>query len=331
MLTEGRRVTVFGGSGFIGRYIVRRLAAEGWVVRVAVRDPVGAAFLKTAGNVGQVVPMRIDLAADNSVVEAAIAGADAVINLVGILHERGRYTFQAIHADARLAAGAGASRFVQISAIGADRNAPAAYARSKAEGEAGVRAAFPGATIFRPSIVFGPEDHFFNRFARMARYSPALPLIGGGVTRFQPVYVGDVAEAIIRALHDDHAPGQVYELGGPRIYTFRALMELMLAELRRHRGLIPLPFWMAELLGMVLQLLPVPPLTRDQVRLLRQDNVTTPGVPGLRELGITRTHPPDLSRHVQQGRPLRRQQGHLRPSSSPVLKLKCLTGLFFAA
>jgi uncharacterized protein YbjT (DUF2867 family) len=294
MLTLGRRVTVFGGSGFIGRYVVRRLAAEGWVVRVAVRDPVAAAFLKPTGNVGQVVPMRVDLTAEDAVLEAAIAGADAVINLVGILYERGRRTFQAIHADvparlARIAAASGATRFVQISAIGADRNAPSAYARSQAEGEAGIRAAFPGAVILRPSIVFGPEDGFFNRFACMARYSPALPLIGGGVTRYQPVYVGDVADAIIRALHDDRAYGQVYELGGPRIYTFRELMELMLAELRRHRGLIPIPFWMAELLGTVLQLSPIPLLTRDQALQLRQDNIVTPGMPGLKELGITPT------------------------------------------
>ncbi len=294
MQTQGRRVTVFGGSGFVGRYVVRRLAAEGFVVRVAVRDPIAAAFLKPTGNVGQIVPMRVDLAADDAVLEAAIAGSDVVINLVGILYERGKNTFNAIQAEAparlaRLAAVNDVSRFVQMSALGADPNATAAYARSKAAGESGVRAAFPAATIIRPSIIFGPEDGFFNRFACIARYSPALPLIGGGVTRFQPVYVGDVADAIARAVKDDGARGQVYELGGPRIYTFRALMELMLVELRRHRGLIPVPFWIAGLQGMVLQLLPVPPLTRDQVELLKQDNVTTPGMPGLAELGIKPT------------------------------------------
>jgi NADH dehydrogenase len=294
MLTQGRRVTVFGGSGFVGRYVVRRLAAEGFVVRVAVRDPIGAAFLKPTGNVGQIVPMRVDLTADDAVLEAAIAGSDAVVNLVGILYERGRNTFNAIQAEAparlaRIAAANGVSRFVQMSALGADPNAAAAYARSKAAGETGVRAAFPAATVFRPSIIFGPEDGFFNRFACIARYSPALPLIGGGVTRFQPVYVGDVADAIVRAIKDDRTRGEVYELGGPRIYTFRELMELMLAELRRHRGLIPVPFWIADLQGMVLQLLPVPPLTRDQVALLKQDNITTPGMPGLAELGIKPT------------------------------------------
>src|SRR5690349_2733824 len=218
MITEGRRVTVFGGSGFIGRYVVRRLAAEGWVVRVAVRDPIAAAFLKTAGNVGQVVPMRVDITADDAVVEAAIAGADAVINLVGILYESGRRTFKAIHAEAperlaRIAAREGVASFVQMSALGADPDSPSAYARTKAAGEAAVLAAFPTASIIRPAIVFGPEDGFFNRFGRMARFSPALPLIGGGHNRFQPVYVADVADAIIRTLHAEAARGQTYELG----------------------------------------------------------------------------------------------------------------------
>jgi uncharacterized protein YbjT (DUF2867 family) len=294
MITQGRRVTVFGGSGFIGRYVVRRLAAEGWVVRVAVRDAVAAAFLKTSGNVGQVVPMRADVTSDDAILEAAIAGTDAVINLVGILHESGRQSFQAVQADAparlaRIAAKAGVARFVQMSALGADAGSASVYARSKAAGETGVLAAFPPATIIRPSIVFGPEDSFFNRFARMARYSPALPLIGGGHTRYQPVYVCDVADAIIHTLHEDTARGQIYELGGPRIYSFRELMELMLRELRRHRGLIPIPFWLADIQASILQLLPAPLLTRDQVRLLRIDNVLTGTKPGLAELGIRPT------------------------------------------
>lgn len=294
MITQGRRVTVFGGSGFIGRYVVRRLAAKGWVVRVAVRDPIRAAFLKTSGNVGQVVPMRADLTADEPVLEAAIAGADAVINLVGILYESGRRTFQAIHADgparlAGIAARLGVSRFVQMSALGADPGSPSLYARSKAAGEAGVLAAFPAATIIRPSIVFGPEDGFFNRFGCMARYSPALPLIGGGGNRFQPVYVCDVADAIIRTLHEDAARGQTYELGGPRVYTFQQLMELLLRELRRHRGLIPVPYWMADIQASVLQRLPFPLLTRDQVQLLKIDNVLSGTKPGLAELGIQPT------------------------------------------
>lgn len=294
MITAGRRVTVFGGSGFIGRYVVRRLAAEGWVVRVAVRDPIAATFLKTAGNVGQVVPMRVDITADEAVIEAAIAGSDAVINLVGILYESRRRSFQAIHADAparlaRIAARAGVSRFVHMSALGADAGSPSLYARSKAAGEAGVLAAFPTATIIRPSIVFGPEDGFFNRFACMARYAPALPQVGGGRTRFQPVYVGDVADAIIRTLHEDSARGQIYELGGPKVYTFEELMQLLLRELRRHRGLIPVPYWLADIKAAVLELLPFPLLTRDQVRLLKIDNVVSGTKPGLAELGIRPT------------------------------------------
>lgn len=293
MITAGRRITVFGGSGFIGRYVVKRLAAEGWVVRVAVRNPAAATFLKTMGNVGQVVPMKADLTDSDAVLQAAIAGADAVVNLVGILYERGRSTFRAIQAEgparlARIAASAGASQFVQISAIGADAHAESAYARSKAAGEAGVRAAFPGAVVLRPSIVFGPEDGFFNRFACMARYFPALPIIGGA-TRFQPVYVGDVAEAVIRVLHDPAAHGKTFELGGPRTYTFRALMELMLTVVGRKRVIVDLPFWAANLQATVLEWLPIPPLTRDQVKLLKRDNTVAANALGFAALGITPT------------------------------------------
>lgn len=289
-MTSGRRITVFGGSGFIGRHLVRRLTAAGWVVRVAVRDPVSAAFLKPMGAVGQVVPMRADLT-DRDSVRIAVSGAEAVVNLVGILYERGRRSFQAIHVDgaeavALAARAAGASRLVHISAIGADARSPAAYARSKAEGEARVLAAFPTATIVRPSIVFGPEDSFFNRFAAMARLSPALPLIGGGTTRFQPVYVGDVAQAILRRLSEATASGRVFELGGPRVYTFRQLMEFTLREIGRRRALISLPVPVALLQARLLQCLPVPPLTVDQVRMLLRDNVVTPGSPGLPELDI---------------------------------------------
>jgi NADH dehydrogenase len=290
MAETGRRVTVFGGSGFIGRHVVRRLAAQGWVVRAAVRDPVAAAFLKPMGNVGQVVPMKADLT-DEAAAAAAIAGSEAVINVVGILYERGRRSFTAIHVDgatrlARLAAEAGVQHFVQVSAIGADAGAEAAYGRSKAAGEVGVRAAFPAAVIVRPSIVFGPEDRFFNRFALMARFLPALPLIGGGLTRFQPVYVGDVAEAIVRALADPAAAGRIYELGGPRVYSFKQLMALMLAEIGRRRLLLPLPWAIADLQAAVLEKLPLPLLTRDQVRMLKRDNVVAAGAPGFKELGI---------------------------------------------
>jgi uncharacterized protein YbjT (DUF2867 family) len=287
---SGQRITVFGASGFIGRHVVRRLAAQGWVVRAAVRDVVAAQFLKPMGAVGQIVPMRADVT-DAASVARAIEGASAVINLVGILHGRGKRSFAAIHAEApgRMALAArqaGATRFIHVSAIGAATSSPSAYARSKAEGEALVAKAFPGATILRPSIVFGPEDSFFNRFAALARISPVLPLIGGGRTLFQPVYVGDVADAVMRVLGDPATRGRVYELGGPRVYSFRALMEFMLASIGRRRWLLNLPVPIAMAQASVLQCLPAPPLTVDQVRLLQRDNVVAPGMPGLPDLGI---------------------------------------------
>ncbi|MBK8159940.1 MAG: complex I NDUFA9 subunit family protein [Rhodospirillaceae bacterium] len=286
-------VTVFGGSGFIGRYVVQRLARAGWQVRVAVRRPDEALFLKTAGDVGQVTPVAANIRDDRSVA-AAVAGADAVVNLVGILYQSGRQKFDTVQAKgaARVAAAAraaGATRFVQISAIGADATSDSLYARSKAEGEQAVKLAFPGATILRPSIVFGPEDDFFNRFARMAMLSPALPLIGGGHTRFQPVYVADVAAAVERVLEDDGTSGKTYELGGARAYTFRDLLGMMLKEIGRCRLLVPLPFPLAMLKASFLQLLPMPLLTVDQVRLLKKDNVVTAGALGFKELGLTPT------------------------------------------
>lgn len=286
-------VTVFGGSGFLGRHLVRRLARQGWIVRIAVRHPSRAAFLKPLGDVGQIVPIRAPIQ-EPVAVERALQGADAAINLVGVLFERGAQSFVAVHAHgaqsvAAAAAKMGAQRMIQISAIGAELHGEADYARSKGVGEAAVKTAYPGATILRPSIVFGPEDDFFNRFAAMARISPFLPLIGGGETRFQPVYVVDVAEAIARALADEATAGRTYELGGPRIYSFRALMELMLREIRRDRILLPVPYGLAEALATVLELLPVPPLTRDQVRMLRRDNVVAPDALGLGDLGISPT------------------------------------------
>jgi len=289
----GRRITVFGGSGFIGRHLVRRLARQGWIVRAAVRDPVRAAFLKPMGNVGQIVPLRVDLAEPRAIA-AAIDGADAVVNLVGILHEGGTQRFAALHAAApghiaEAVKAQGIGSFVQVSAIGADGGSDALYARSKAEGEARARSAFPEVTVVRPSIVFGPEDSFFNRFATMAQYLPALPLIGGGRTRFQPVYVGDVAEAILRVLTMPEARGRTYELGGPAVYSFRALMVLTLETIGRRRPLIDLPWGAAMFQASILEHLPVPPLTRDQVRMLRRDNVVAPGAAGLAELGIEPT------------------------------------------
>jgi NADH dehydrogenase len=287
--------TVFGGSGFIGRYVVRRLVREGWLVRVAVRRPDEAIFLKTAGVVGQVTPVACNIRDERSV-RAAASGADLVVNLVGILFQSGRQRFDAVHDEgagrvAAAAAAAGVQRLVHISAIGADAHSPSAYARSKAAGEVAVRKAFPDAVILRPSIVFGPEDDFFNRFAKMALVSPVLPLIGGGTTRFQPVYVLDVAEAVARAADDPDLAGKTFELGGPRIYSFRELMVQLLSELGRRRLLIPLPFAIASLQGAILQMVPCirPPLTVDQVRSLKRDNVVGPQAQGFKEFGITPT------------------------------------------
>jgi NADH dehydrogenase len=288
-----RLATVFGGSGFIGRYVVTNLARDGWLVRAAVRRPDEALFLKTAGVVGQVTPVAANVR-DRASVARAVAGADAVVNLIGILAEGGKQRFQAVQAEgartiAEEAARAGARHLVHISAIGADAKSDSTYARTKAEGEAGVRQAFPSATILRPSIVFGPEDGFFNRFAKMAMLSPALPLIGGGKTRFQPVYVGDVAAAVMTAIATPAAAGQTYELAGPKIYSFAELMRLMLHEIGRKRALVPLPFAIASLMGAILQCLPMPQLTLDQVRQLKRDNLPGAGSAGLSDLGITPT------------------------------------------
>jgi len=292
---SGGIVTVFGGSGFIGRYVVQRLARAGWSVRVAVRHPVRAGFLKPLGDVAQITPLCVALQ-DKEAVAAALAGADAAVNLVGILFEGGRQRFQAVQAEgagtvAAAAAAAGVKALVHVSSIGADQASPSAYARTKGEGEAAVRAAFPEAVILRPSVVFGPEDGFFNRFAEITRLSPALPLIGGGKTRFQPVYVGDVAQAVVTALSDPACRGKVYELGGPKVYTFKALMQLLLKTIGRKRALVDLPFAVARLQAAFLELLPQPPLTRDQVTLLRHDNVVAPGALTLKDLGIEPTAP----------------------------------------
>ena len=287
-------VTVFGASGFIGRHLVQRLARRGMRVKAAERRPQHAQFLVPMGDVGQVVPIGADITDDVSV-SAAIAGADMVVNLVGILYEGGSNgRFQTIHVEsaervARAARQAGVQRLVHMSALGADRNSRSAYARSKAEGEEAARGAFPGANILRPSIVFGPEDDFFNRFAALAQCAPALPLFGGGVTRYQPVYVGDVADAIVACLTDPATVGQTYELTGPRVYSFAEIMALVLAVTQRKRALVKLPFWMADLIGTFAGLPPGKPmLTRDQAKLLRHDNVAQ-GKPGLAELGIEAT------------------------------------------
>jgi uncharacterized protein YbjT (DUF2867 family) len=242
-----RQVTVFGGSGFLGRYVVERLADRDVVVKVAVRDPEGAKHLKTLGQVSQVTPIACDVKDENAV-RRAIAGSDAVINLVGVLAERKKQSFKALHVDAAqaiaFAAGeAGCRAIVHVSAIGASKSALSKYSQSKAAGEVAVQEAFPAATILRPSVIFGREDGFFNLFGGMARMLPALPLFGGGKTRFQPVYVVDVADALVNALYDDAASGQTYELGGPEVKNFAELMELLLQEIRRKRFLVPVPFF----------------------------------------------------------------------------------------
>jgi len=283
-------VTVFGGSGFLGRYVVRALARAGHRIRVAVRQPHLANFLLPMGHVGQIQIVYANVA-DAGTVARALNGANAVINLVGVLYESGRQRFQRVHADgaesiARAARAEGAGALVHISALGADRNSDAAYARTKAEGEMRVREVFSEAAIIRPSIIFGPEDHFFNHFAALARLSPVLPLIGGGHTKFQPVYVVDVAAAILSCTDDASTAGRTYELGGPRVYTFRELMQLVLAETNRRRLLLPIPWSIAMVKASFLGLLPKPLLTRDQVRLLRRDNVVSSEALGFAAFGI---------------------------------------------
>lgn len=271
-------VTVFGASGFVGRHVVRALARRGWRVRAAVRHPHLAHHLQPLGNVGQIHAIAADLRHRGSV-ERAVAGADQVVNLVGILYESGRQRFDAIQslgaravAEAARDAGAG---LTHVSAIGADPASRAAYGRSKAAGEKAVFETLAQAVVLRPSIVFGPEDGFFNRFASMARYAPALPLIGGGGTLFQPVYVADVAEAVALSVEGRAQGGRVYELGGPEVLSFRRCLEEMLAVTGRKRLLVPVPWWAARLMGSVFGRLPKPLLTRDQVELLRTDNVVS--------------------------------------------------------
>jgi len=289
-------VTVFGGSGFVGAQIVRALAKQGLRVRVAVRNPGRAYRLPMLGDVGQIEVMQANIRMPASV-DRALAGAEGCVNAVGVLHEAGRQKFLSLHVmGARNIAAAakahGVGRFVQVSALGADAASPSKYARTKALGEAAVREDIPRAVVVRPSVVFGQDDRFFNRFAEMALISPALPLIGGGHTRFQPVFVGDVAEAVANALASPAAEGLTYELGGPGIFSFKSLMQLMLKEIGRQRILAPVPFPIAGLIGQAFDLaapfLPIaPPITADQVAMLRRDNVVADGAPGLAQLGVT--------------------------------------------
>jgi uncharacterized protein YbjT (DUF2867 family) len=272
-------ITVFGGSGFLGRHLVRALAKRHYRIRVAVRRPDLAGHLQPLGRVGQIHAVQANVR-NTASVEAAVRDADIVINLVGILYERGRQRFDTVQAfgaeQVALAAANHGARMIHISAIGADEKSSSGYARAKAEGEKAVLAARPEATIFRPSIMFGPEDEFFNKFAALARILPALPLIGGGTTRFQPVFVGDVAEAIARAVDGAAKAGSTYEVGGPEVQSFKELMEYVLEVTERRRFLIPLPFPLAKFQATFLQYLPTPLLTPDQVELLKTDNVVSP-------------------------------------------------------
>jgi NADH dehydrogenase len=289
-------ITVFGGSGFLGRHLVRALARRHYRIRVAVRRPDLAGHLQPLGRVGQIHPVQANVRHAESV-EAAVRGADVVVNLVGILFERGRQRFDAVQSygaeQVALAASAHGARMVHVSAIGADEHSTSGYARAKAEGEKAVLAARPDATIMRPSIMFGPEDDFFNKFAAMARMLPALPLVGGGATKFQPVFVGDVAEAIARAVDGDAKAGTVYELGGAEVRTFKELMEFVLETIERRRFLIPIPFALARLQATFLQFMPKPLLTPDQVELLKTDNIVSAAAEAegrtLRGLGIEPT------------------------------------------
>jgi len=305
-----KHITVFGGSGFLGHCVVQRLAATGAIIRVAGRHPSDAYDLQPLGDVGQIVALRADVR-DPVATAAACAGVDAVVNLVGILYESGKSSFRAIHVEgagnvARAAAEAGATRLVHLSAIGADRRAPSEYGRSKAAGEKAVRDAFPAATILRPSVIFGPEDSFFNKFAALARILPVLPvfgcppprlvlgpggpsldLYGDGGSKFQPAYVGDVADAVARVIARAEHAGATFELGGPNVYSFRALMEMLLAQIGRKRWLVPVPFWVAAVQAFFLEMVPgAPLLTRDQLRMMRRDNVVGRNAAGFADLGI---------------------------------------------
>ena len=308
-------VTVFGGSGFIGRYLVQRLAAAGAIIRIAVRDTAAANYLRPVGNVGQIVPIATDIGDEASLTDV-VKGVDCVVNLVGLLNESGKQNFVRINAlgaanVATSAAAAGVKKLIQISAIGANLGSSSAYSRTKAAGEINVQNRFPAATILRPSIIFGPEDEFFNLFASISRLSPIMPVFGcptfpkitlfsdkgplnidfygQGGTKFQPVYVGDVANAIVAAIEKEESKGKIYELGGPNVYTSKELMELLLATIGRKRLLVPVPFWYLNIYAAFLERLPNPLLTRDQVKLLRYDNVVGRRVKNLKDLGIMAT------------------------------------------
>jgi len=289
----GRKLAVvIGGAGFIGRYVVSRLAQADYVVRVVTRAPAGMRFLTTQGRVGQIVPLAAALS-DEAAMARAVEGASVVVSLVGILFEKKAGDFQRVQGEApgligRVAAAAGVVSLVHISAIGADASSPSLYAKSKAAGEAALRAAFPTATILRPSVVFGAEDGFFNRFAQMASLLPFMPVVAGD-TRFQPVFVGDVADAVMAAIAQPEARGQIYELGGPRAMTMREVLRFILDTTRRDRRMVDMPMGLMRFQAKILEHLPTPPVTQDQLLLLGRDNVVGEGMKGLADLGVTPT------------------------------------------
>ena len=316
------QVTVFGGSGFLGRQIVKRLASDGAAVRVAVRHPERASSSTGIGTAGPITTVRADVW-DEATVGPAVDGSDAVVNTVGHYVERGRATFEAIHGQgalhvARASAKAGVERLVHISGIGADARSPSAYVRARAIGERLVTEAFPEATILRPSVMFGPEDAFFNQLAALARVMPILPLFGTGAVKLQPVYVGDVAEAVARALATEAAKGKIYELGGPRTYTYKALLQLLLQQLGRRRLLMPVPYFAWELLAAVMAPLPKRPISRDQVVLMKRDNVVGPKALSFAELGIAPSAVEEiLPSYVRTGP---RRPGQVTPASGDRLR-----------
>lgn len=290
MAMDKKVATVFGGTGFVGRQVVRELARAGYIVKVATRVPERAYFLKPAGHVGQIVPFACNYDGADSIA-SAVRGSQVVVNCIGILYQRGKSTtFNRAHVEipARIASACqkeGVESLVHISALGIETS-KAKYAQSKLAGEKAVFSNFPGATILRPSIIFGEDDSFFNKFAEMARYLPVLPLIGGGKTKFQPVYVGDVADAVMAAIKTEKAHGRIFELGGPEIVSFREIYERLFEHTGRHRGLVKIPFFVAKIDAFFLGLLPVPPLTQDQVEMLKADSIVAPDALGLKDLGI---------------------------------------------
>lgn len=291
-----KTATVFGGTGFIGAQIVRELARQDYTVKIATRTPESAYFLRPCGVVGQIVPLYCDYS-DRKSIENAVSGSDVVINCIGLLYEKKKGAFEKAHIEipkdiAKACAKHDTKRFVHISSLGVHSRSQ--YGKTKLEGEKAVHKAFPKATILRPSVVFGPEDEFFNMFAEMARYLPALPLIGGGKTKFQPVYVGDVADCVMSAItiqdiREDSPCGKIYELGGPEVVTFRDIYEILFKYTGRRRALITLPWGLAKLQSRFMAILPKPPLTPDQVESLKDDNIVTEDALTMENLGVTPT------------------------------------------